>query len=374
VAGDDYGFIGQGQHGLVQRAHDLLHGAAGQVGAADGAGEQRVAGDQFLLRSEIQADAAFGVAGGVQDLGGVRSGSDGVSGRDAAINFDFAGRGHSAPERLDVEHFEQGVVVLVEQDGRAGGGAEFHGSADVVNVGVGDDDLFDLEIVLADEGEDVVDVVARINDHGFAGGLVADDGAVAVQRADGEDFVDHGCIVASSCKPLAADSHGFPRIKKQLRQNRHFDARKSVLIPGQEFLPRSGTRHLRGGGIGETILAVGRACGEISSAWLSGPRPGIEESRAARGRNAETAPGAHQRPAALGPRPWTEAGEFAGDTDGVAVRAVRDRARWNGDARDLSEMRVRTAFLQAVHVFRSGQPIGVHAAGERAGREEGRAE
>jgi hypothetical protein len=45
--------------------------------------------------------------------------------------------------------------------------------------------------VLVDKGEDLVDVVAGVDDHGFVGGFVADDGAVALQRADGEDFVDH---------------------------------------------------------------------------------------------------------------------------------------------------------------------------------------
>ena len=65
----------------------------------------------------------------------------------------------------------------------------------MVDVGVGDDDLFDLQIVFADQGEDVFDFVTGVDDHGFVGGFVADDGAVALQRADGEDFVDHFYIV-----------------------------------------------------------------------------------------------------------------------------------------------------------------------------------
>jgi hypothetical protein len=96
---------------------------------------------------------------------------------------------------LRVEHFQKCVIVLVEQDECAGGGAEFHGSSDVIDVGMGDDDLLDLQVVLADHREDVINIISRVDDHGFAGGLVADDGAVALQRADGEDFVDHGFIV-----------------------------------------------------------------------------------------------------------------------------------------------------------------------------------
>ena len=195
VAGDYYGFIRQGQDGVVQGAENLLHGAAGEVGAADRPGEEGVTGDQLFFGLKVEADAAFGVAGSVEDLGGERSGGDRFSGRDAAVDFDFARGAHADPRSLHVQHFQKSIIVLVEQNGSAGGGAEFHGSANVVDVGVGDDDLFDLEIVLADESENVVDVVAGIDHHGLVGSLVADDGAVALEGADGKDFVDHWDIV-----------------------------------------------------------------------------------------------------------------------------------------------------------------------------------
>jgi len=196
MAGNYYGFIWQRQDRVVQGVQDFLHGATGEIGAANGAGEQGVASNQLLFCGEIEADAAFGVAGGMKDAGGVRSGGDGFSGGHAAVDINPAGRGHADPRGLHVEHFQQGVVILVEEDGGASGGAEFHGSADVVDVGVGDDDLLDLQIVFADDSLDVFDVVAGVDDHGFVSALVADDGAIALQRADGEDFMDHGSIVA----------------------------------------------------------------------------------------------------------------------------------------------------------------------------------
>ena len=42
---------------------------------------------------------------------------------------------------------------------------------------------------------DAADLVAGIDDDGFAGFLVAQDGAVALQRADGKGLEDHGFIV-----------------------------------------------------------------------------------------------------------------------------------------------------------------------------------
>ena len=56
---------------------------------------------------------------------------------------------------------------------------------------MGDDDLLHFEMVLVENGDDVIDVIAGIDDHGFAGGFITDDGAVALERADGEYFVDH---------------------------------------------------------------------------------------------------------------------------------------------------------------------------------------
>ena len=58
--------------------------------------------------------------------------------------------------------------------------------------------------MLADEREHVLDVIAGVDDHGFARGFVANDRAVALQRTDGEDFVDHLFIVART--------HGNSRI------------------------------------------------------------------------------------------------------------------------------------------------------------------
>jgi len=48
--------------------------------------------------------------------------------------------------------------------------------------------------VLSDEGEHVFDVVARINYDGFAGEVIADHGAVALERPNGKDFVNHGAV------------------------------------------------------------------------------------------------------------------------------------------------------------------------------------
>jgi hypothetical protein len=47
-------------------------------------------------------------------------------------------------------------------------------------------------------GDDLFDIVARIDDHCFARGLVADDGAVAPQQPNRKNLVDRSFIVAQA--------------------------------------------------------------------------------------------------------------------------------------------------------------------------------
>ena len=81
-----------------------------------------------------------------------------------------------------------GKVARIVEDGRAGEPLEAGCSGDVVDVGVGDEDLLDRELVALKDGQDARDIIAGIDDDGFAGGFIAEDGAVALQRANGEGF------------------------------------------------------------------------------------------------------------------------------------------------------------------------------------------
>ena len=80
---------------------------------------------------------------------------------------------------------------MVVEDGRAGKTLEASCSGNVVDVGMGDDDLLDGEGMFGEEGYDAGDLVSGVDDDGFARVLVAEDRAVALEWADGKDFVDH---------------------------------------------------------------------------------------------------------------------------------------------------------------------------------------
>lgn len=108
--------------------------------------------------------------------------------------FDLGG-GDAEPAGLNVHHFDQGKVELVVEYRCPGEAFEVLGAGDVIDVGVGDDDLLEGELVARESGDDAGDVIAGIDDDGFAGDLVAEDGAVAAKRTDYEDFVNHAFIL-----------------------------------------------------------------------------------------------------------------------------------------------------------------------------------
>ena len=72
---------------------------------------------------------------------------------------------------------------------------EFERASNVVDVGVGDEDLFELEAEGGEAAMDARDLVSWIDDDGFSRSFIAEQCAVALERADGEGLEDHGFIV-----------------------------------------------------------------------------------------------------------------------------------------------------------------------------------
>jgi hypothetical protein len=61
-----------------------------------------------------------------------------------------------------------------------------------------DHDLLYRQLMLAEQREHILNVVAGVDNHCFARALIANDRAVALQRPDGENLVDHIVIVTSN--------------------------------------------------------------------------------------------------------------------------------------------------------------------------------
>ena len=199
MAGDDDGGVGQGEEGGADGAEEGGAVATGQVGATDGAGEESVAGEEKIFVRQVEADAALSVARGVEDgageAGAVEFRVD-ADGDDAAVFEGVVGLrdlrgGDAEPSSLEAHHLDQREIARVVEDGRAGERLEAGGAGDMVDVGVSDEDLGEGEFVAGQDGDDTGDVVAGIDYDGLARDLIAEDGAVALQHADGEDLMDH---------------------------------------------------------------------------------------------------------------------------------------------------------------------------------------
>jgi len=208
------------------------------------------------LAGEVEADTAFGVSGGVENVAGeafstllrVSSDCDDLAFVERVVRAGYGGGGDAEPGGLNVHHFDLGEVVLVVEDGGAGELLEAVGAGDVVDVGVGDDDLLDDEVVFGEEGHDSGDVVAGVDDDGFVGGLVAEDGAVALEGTNGEDFVDHG-----SFRLMANGQLKLVDLWKQERQRRRSPAGMTT---------RKATAKAKGQGKGERRRGWIRVAGD----------------------------------------------------------------------------------------------------------------
>src|SRR6478672_7730519 len=133
--------------------------------------------------------------GRLQNLGCQGACFDGVRLTEAVVDLNLPGCWHTDPRRLHIKHLEEGVVILVQENGRSRGGSQLHGSADVIDVRVGDDDLLNLKLVLPYQPEHLLDVVPRIDHDCFVTSLVSDYRTVALQRTDGNDLMNHEDIL-----------------------------------------------------------------------------------------------------------------------------------------------------------------------------------
>ena len=78
----------------------------------------------------------------------------------------------------------------MDEDGRARRAMQASEASHVVNVRVRADDGADLEIVAREDFENALNFIPRVHHDGFVAGGIAQNGAVALQQADGDDFVN----------------------------------------------------------------------------------------------------------------------------------------------------------------------------------------
>lgn len=183
--------VGQRQQLVTDGRQDLPAVAAREIGAADGVAEQGVAGDEFVLRGRQQADAPLRMARGVEHLERMIGQPDLVAIPQRHIEVRLLGGLDAQPAGLYIQMRGQVQIALVHVDRSARAGVEAGGAADMIDVGVGDDDGGDPKLVAVQDLLNFGKVVPGVDDHGLTRRFIAEDGTIALQHPHRQDLVDH---------------------------------------------------------------------------------------------------------------------------------------------------------------------------------------
>jgi hypothetical protein len=160
---------------------------------------------------QVERHTAGSVPGSVDNFGEKVAPLEDVALLEELMNLDEFGRVHADEGGLDFHAAVEREIIAVHHDRSAGVLIELGAAADVVDVSVCADDGFDCEFVAAEEAEDALDLIAGINDDGLECAGVADDGAVALEHADGDLDVDH--LRVGGVGQAMAGIHGVHRGK-----------------------------------------------------------------------------------------------------------------------------------------------------------------
>jgi CheY-like chemotaxis protein len=194
--------VTKGKEDAADRAHERGVVAAGQVGAADAAGEERVANEQIeaalAVSRHFQADAAGTMPRRVMRARLEVAKRNRFPRRIEAVDWRRR-RVDRQAEQLALLHGvlieKQIAPVKVNRHVERTLGRRDAGH--VIDVGMGEENVQDLEILLRNELEQAVNLIARIDQHCLVRARTGNDEAVLVKRGNGLRLdYDHGVILA----------------------------------------------------------------------------------------------------------------------------------------------------------------------------------
>ncbi len=197
VPRDDQRIVGERQELVPDRGQELPPVSARKVRAPDAVAEQRVARDQLLLGRNIQADAAWRVPRRMEhvELDGPQA--EHVAILRAHVDIHAGGDGHSEPGRLHLDLSVAGQSGFVQVNRGAGGRLHLRRRSHVVEVGMREHDRLHAQPVMLHHAQDLLGLIAGIDDHALPRDLIAEDRAVARQHPQRQNLVDHRFIVYS---------------------------------------------------------------------------------------------------------------------------------------------------------------------------------
>ncbi len=195
VAGDEAGGVAQWPEALADAGQQGGVGAAGEVGASDAAGKEHVADEGAGGLWRVEDDVPGGVPRGVVHGDGAVAESEGVAfaqparGGEGLGGFFKAEGGGLLREGVEPERI--GFVRADDRDAECV--CQRAGAAHMVDVSVGEPDVARCDAEFVQRRFNARGFAARVNDGGLFGFAAPDDGAVLLERGDGEGVVvEHG--------------------------------------------------------------------------------------------------------------------------------------------------------------------------------------
>ena len=180
MAGVDLGVVGQMEQALDDVGAELLVVAPREVGAANAAAEERVAGEDPPFDFGVEADAAHGMARRADDLQGALSHLDDFAVLKVAVRqLALTHKRHSKQLRLLTRTQEVVFHIGMRRHGDAVTLFHCHVAHNMVHVSVRIDGQHRLEAMAVDETEELVCLAisgaARVDDDTFFGTVVVND-------------------------------------------------------------------------------------------------------------------------------------------------------------------------------------------------------
>ena len=194
MAGDEHGVIAHGPQAGLDAVNELVKVALRKIGTSDAAGKQHIADKGALELRRKKHHMAGCVTGAVAHLQGVRAQRDGVAVVQPAGGLERLGLRKTEHHALLGQAVDPELIARVRSDdGHIEPLRQLPGAAGVVDMGMGEPDLFELEAQPIDLCQQVVQIPARVDHGGLLGVLVPDQGAVLLKGRDGDGEVgEHG--------------------------------------------------------------------------------------------------------------------------------------------------------------------------------------
>ena len=181
VTGVDFCFWRQGEELGADAFEEAIKAAAGEVCATDGAAEEGVSGDDSFCQWDVEADAGRGVARGFEGMERVLAELQLHAFGEWMVDGGHAGSGEAEQSGLLDDAVVEGLLAWVHVGRNIQGFFCFGEGADMIEVGMGDEDGFYSNAEAFDFSEDDSRFVAWIDEEGFFGIFVGDDRTILLK-------------------------------------------------------------------------------------------------------------------------------------------------------------------------------------------------